>query len=119
VLSLRRGIGVFDVARNMGTSVQFLQNYYGKHATPRKLATQLGGQLDNLKEPQIGSVGKDCQCRALMILRQSASNTSRSLWLHDAGSKADFRVVSIGAIMSSPPILGLNSNRALPHHGSD
>jgi integrase len=43
VLSLRRGIGVFDVARNMGTSVQVIQNYYGKHATPRKLATQLGG----------------------------------------------------------------------------
>ena len=42
VLSLRRGIGVFDVARNMGTSVQVIQNYYSKHATPRKLATQLG-----------------------------------------------------------------------------
>src|ERR1035438_5676058 len=43
VLSLRRGIGVFDVARNMGTSVQVIQSYYGKHATPIKLATQLGG----------------------------------------------------------------------------
>jgi integrase len=43
VSSLRRGIGVFDVARNMGTSVQVIQNYYGKHATPMKLATQLGG----------------------------------------------------------------------------
>ncbi len=42
VSSLRRGIGVFDVARNMGTSVQIIQNYYGKHATPMKLATQLG-----------------------------------------------------------------------------
>jgi hypothetical protein len=37
------GIGVFDVARNMDTSVQVIQNYYGKHATPMKLATQLGG----------------------------------------------------------------------------
>jgi hypothetical protein len=26
---------------NMGTSVQVIQQYYGKHATPRKLATQL------------------------------------------------------------------------------
>src|SRR5664280_3197108 len=43
VLSLRRRIGVFDVARNMSTSVQVIQSYYGKHATPRKLATQLGG----------------------------------------------------------------------------
>jgi len=37
------GRSVFDVARNMGTSVQVIQNYYGKHATPIKLATQLGG----------------------------------------------------------------------------
>ena len=43
VSSLRRGIGIFDVARNMGTSVQIIQQYYGRHATPRKLATQLGG----------------------------------------------------------------------------
>ncbi len=42
VSSLRRGIGVFAVACNMGTSVQIIQNYYGRHATPRKLATQLG-----------------------------------------------------------------------------
>jgi integrase len=43
VSSLRRGIGVFDVARNMGTSVQIIQRYYGRHATPITLATQLGG----------------------------------------------------------------------------
>ena len=43
VISTLWGIGVFDVARNMDTSVQVIQNYYGKHATPRKLATQLGG----------------------------------------------------------------------------
>lgn len=42
VQALRRGIGVFDIARNMGTSVQVIQNYYGKHATPMVLATQLG-----------------------------------------------------------------------------
>jgi len=43
VLSLRRGIGLFDLARNMDTSVRVIQNYYGKHTTPMKLATQLGG----------------------------------------------------------------------------
>jgi hypothetical protein len=43
VISMLWGIGVFDVARNMGTSVQVNQNYYGKHGTPTKLATQLGG----------------------------------------------------------------------------
>ena len=32
MLSLRRRIGVFDVARNMGTSVQVIQSYYGRQA---------------------------------------------------------------------------------------
>ena len=43
VQSLRRGIGVFELARNMGTSVQVIQDYYGKHATAMTFATQLGG----------------------------------------------------------------------------
>lgn len=43
VQSLRRGLAIFDVARNMGTSVGVIQSYYGKHATPLMLATQLGG----------------------------------------------------------------------------
>jgi len=43
VQSLRRGIGVFELARNMGTSVQIIQDYYGKHATAMTFATRLGG----------------------------------------------------------------------------
>jgi hypothetical protein len=36
------GIGVFEVARNMGTSIQMIQEYYGKHATAAAFATRLG-----------------------------------------------------------------------------
>lgn len=44
VQMLRKGkVNVFDVARNMGTSVQMIESYYGKHATSRVLATRLGG----------------------------------------------------------------------------
>lgn len=44
VAMLRRGkVGVFDIARNMGTSVQIIEQYYGKQATPLALATKLGG----------------------------------------------------------------------------
>lgn len=40
---LRRGkASVFDIARNMGTSVQIVESYYGKDATPLALATKLG-----------------------------------------------------------------------------
>ena len=42
VNALRNGIGVFGVARNMGTSVQMIQEYYGKQATSAVFATRLG-----------------------------------------------------------------------------
>ena len=42
VTALRNGIGVFELARNMGTSVQVIQSYYGKHATAPAFATRLG-----------------------------------------------------------------------------
>jgi integrase len=45
VQALRKGIGVFDIARNMGTSVQIIQSYYGKTATPMSMATTLGGRV--------------------------------------------------------------------------
>jgi len=42
VNALRNGVGVFEVARNMGTSVQIIQEYYGKQATASVFATRLG-----------------------------------------------------------------------------
>ena len=42
VNALRNGFGVFEVARNMGTSVQIIQEYYGKQATAAVFATRLG-----------------------------------------------------------------------------
>jgi integrase len=42
IMALRKGLGVFEVSRNMGTSVQIIQAYYGKHATAVTFATRLG-----------------------------------------------------------------------------
>ena len=42
---LRNGIGIYDIARNMGTSVQMIQSYYGRQATPMTMATTLGGKV--------------------------------------------------------------------------
>lgn len=36
---------IYDVARNMGTSVDMIQQHFGKHATPKLMATTLGGKL--------------------------------------------------------------------------
>jgi integrase len=42
VNALRRRIPIFNVARNMGTSVQIIEQYYGKDATTLALAGDLG-----------------------------------------------------------------------------
>ena len=42
VSALRNGVGVFEVARNMGTSVQMIQEYYGKQATSAVFADTAG-----------------------------------------------------------------------------
>ncbi len=42
VMALRKGVDVFALARNMGTSVQIIQGYYGKHATAPLFAVALG-----------------------------------------------------------------------------
>jgi len=42
-MSLRRGIPIYLVARNCGTSVKMIENYYGKNATPLSAADTLGG----------------------------------------------------------------------------
>ena len=43
VLAIRKGISVFAVARNMGTSVKIIENYYAKQATPMSVSGELGG----------------------------------------------------------------------------
>ena len=45
VMALRSSVGIYDVARNMGTSVEMIQRYYGNQATPASMATKLGGKL--------------------------------------------------------------------------
>ena len=42
VMALSRGIPIYTIARNMGTSVQMIETYYGKHATAPTFATALG-----------------------------------------------------------------------------
>jgi integrase len=45
VRALRQDVGIYNVARNMGTSVEMIQRYYGKQATPASMATKLGGRV--------------------------------------------------------------------------
>ena len=42
VMALRRGVSVYALRTNMGTSVQVIEAYYGKHATAPTFATALG-----------------------------------------------------------------------------
>ena len=43
VRMLHKNVPVWDIARNMGTSVQNIEMYYGRSATPTAKATVLGG----------------------------------------------------------------------------
>jgi integrase len=42
-LTRRKAIPVWDIARNMGTSVNIIEQYYGRHATSSETVTRLGG----------------------------------------------------------------------------
>ena len=43
VRMIKKGVPIWDIAKNMGTSVQNIERYYGRSATPATLATSLGG----------------------------------------------------------------------------
>ena len=45
VMALTKGIDIYTVARNMGTSVKIIEDYYGRHATPVESAGKLGGRV--------------------------------------------------------------------------
>jgi hypothetical protein len=53
---------VFDVARNMGTSVQVIRNYYGPHATPRKLATLVGWVMFQMERTDMRYTRPNMNC---------------------------------------------------------
>ena len=43
VMAINNDIDVYTIARNMGTSVQMIEQYYGRAATPQSRADRLGG----------------------------------------------------------------------------
>lgn len=45
VMAISGDIDIYTIARNMGTSVQVIESYYGKHATPAMQAARLGGKV--------------------------------------------------------------------------
>ncbi len=42
--AIHRDIDIYTIARNMGTSVQMIEQYYGRSATPQSRARKLGGE---------------------------------------------------------------------------
>jgi len=43
VRAIRKGKPIWDISKNMGTSVKIIENYYGRQATAGAVATALGG----------------------------------------------------------------------------
>jgi integrase len=44
VRQIARGMDIYTLSRNMGTSVAMIEQYYGKHAIPPERAAKLGGE---------------------------------------------------------------------------
>ena len=51
VRAIARDIDIYTIARNMGTSVQMIEQYYGKHATTTARARKLGGEESSYQRP--------------------------------------------------------------------
>jgi integrase len=46
VNALRDDVSVYTISSNMGTGIPMIKQYYGKQATPRSMATTLGGPVE-------------------------------------------------------------------------
>jgi integrase len=66
VRGIQRDIDIYTVARNMGTSVQMIEQYYGKHATPPTRARKLGGEagIYNSRNDDVELTDEQKQARA-------------------------------------------------------
>jgi len=51
VRAIARDIDIYTIARNMGTSVQMIEQYYGRHATTTARARKLGGEERSYQRP--------------------------------------------------------------------
>ena len=49
VMAIQSDIDIYTIARNMGTSVAMIEQYYGRHATPATRAAKLGGKVHEAK----------------------------------------------------------------------
>jgi len=56
VRSIARDIDIYTIARNMGTSVQMIEQYYGKHATTTARARKLGGEESAYQRPRYDEI---------------------------------------------------------------
>jgi hypothetical protein len=43
--ALRDDLSIYTISSNMGTGTEIIKQYYGKQATPRSMATTLGGKI--------------------------------------------------------------------------
>ena len=56
VRAIARDIDIYTIARNMGTSVQMIEQYYGRHATTTARARKLGGEESAYQRPRYDEI---------------------------------------------------------------
>ena len=53
---LQKGVPVYTIAKNMGTSVHIIEQYYGRSAVPSTMAATLGGVVGTRLEAESASL---------------------------------------------------------------
>lgn len=79
VRAIQRDIDIYTIARNMGTSVQMIEQYYGKHATPSSRARKLGGEERQYNRPNTPQLELTPEQRAERAERARARRAARKL----------------------------------------
>ena len=88
VMGLRGGIGIYDIARNMGTSVQMIQSYYGRQATPLSMATTLGGKAVAKKAPAKKKPAKEKAAKTAAAAKKPKTAASKTAVKKKDGEQA-------------------------------
>jgi len=80
VRAIQRDVDIYTIARNMGTSVQMIEQYYGKSATPQSRARRLGGETGIYHGPRDETVPEPTpEQKAARATRQRQRRAARKV----------------------------------------
>ena len=87
VRAIARDIDIYTIARNMGTSVQMIEQYYGKHATTTARARKLGGEESSYQQPRYAEIELTPEQKRLRADKQRARRVAKRALVNGGGAR--------------------------------